>query len=372
MLISKYLYNAKNIYLGIVSLVLIAIAINLAFANTTNQIVPTSDGAYREWNPTSGTVHRYMIDETPCNGTTDYNWTTTVGKRDSYGVSLYSVPNGSLITAIEIAPCASRNNTGGGSSVMNVFYRYNGVDSSNLGNYSLTGITPAELTPVSFGGLSLVKSASSALQIGAVLTSGNKGARLSRIAATITYTPLSAPSNIDAVNTSSTQNDLSWADNSSIEDGFRVERSLNGQFGPFTEIASTSAGVISYSDSGLVADQTYYYRVRAYNVGGFSSYSNTDYAITATVFPSDPTDLAGTASSTSTHLNWMDTSSNEEGFSIERSVDGTNFSVVASTMPNAVSHEDTNLSSGTYYYRINAFNTVGYSGYSNTVSVTVP
>lgn len=346
----------------------------LAFADGTGTLLPSSDGAYLQWTPKTGSTHYTMVDESSCNGTTDYNSTNTVGNRDSYGVNLSSIPDGATITAIEIAPCASRHQNGNGSATMDVFYRFSGVDSTNAGNYSLTGTTPTQLAATTFSGLSLLKSGSSTLEIGAVLSAGTKGARLSRIAVVVTYTPPApaAPSNLGATNISGSQNDLSWTDNSSNEDGFKIESSLNNEFGPFSQIATTSADVVSYSNTGLTADQTYYYRVRAFNAGGNSSYSNTAYAITATVVPSNPTNLTATASSSDAILNWSQSSTNEEGFKIERGTDGINFTEIATKGINATSHTDQGLAPGTYYHRVRAFNSIGNSGYSNTATTTIP
>ena len=183
---------------------------------------------------------------------------------------------------------------------------------------------------------------------------------------------ITAPSSLGATNISGSQNDLTWTDNSSNEDGFKVERSFNNQFGPFSQIATTSANAVSYSDTSLTADQTYYYRVRAFNAGGDSGYTNTAYAITATVVPSDPSNLIATASSSSAVLNWAQSSANEEGFKVERGTDGVNFTEIATKGINVTSHTDPGLASGTYYYRVRAFNAIGNSGYSNTASTTIP
>ncbi|MBC8065726.1 MAG: fibronectin type III domain-containing protein [Chlorobia bacterium] len=63
-----------------------------------------------------------------------------------------------------------------------------------------------------------------------------------------------------------------WADNSNNETGFRIERSLNGT--AWAEIATVGANTVSYTNNGLKRNTLYYYRMRAYNEGGNSAYSN--------------------------------------------------------------------------------------------------
>jgi hypothetical protein len=85
--------------------------------------------------------------------------------------------------------------------------------------------------------------------------------------------PPNAPSNLVATVASATQISLSWTDNSNNEDGFRIERKTEPS-GTWSEIATVSANVTTYQNSGLTTGTTYCYRVRAYNSYGNSSYSN--------------------------------------------------------------------------------------------------
>jgi hypothetical protein len=71
---------------------------------------------------------------------------------------------------------------------------------------------------------------------------------------------------------SSSQINLTWSDNSNNEDGFEIERSLDGV--TFSTIATTAANVTDYSDTGLAAETTYDYRVLAFNANGNNGYSN--------------------------------------------------------------------------------------------------
>lgn len=94
------------------------------------------------------------------------------------------------------------------------------------------------------------------------------------------FTP-NAPSNLSASGVTSSQIDLTWTDNSTVEDIFLLERSENGTSG-WTQIASLSANSTSYSDNGLTAAKTYYYRILASNSTGSSVYSSVASATTKT------------------------------------------------------------------------------------------
>jgi dipeptidyl aminopeptidase/acylaminoacyl peptidase len=65
---------------------------------------------------------------------------------------------------------------------------------------------------------------------------------------------------------------LTWTDNSLDETSFRIERSLS--LSGFAEVAVVGADITGYPDTGLNPLATYYYRVRACNTQGCSSYSN--------------------------------------------------------------------------------------------------
>mgnify|MGYP000932539476 CR=1 FL=1 len=80
-----------------------------------------------------------------------------------------------------------------------------------------------------------------------------------------------APSGPSAVANSSSEIALRWTDNSSNENGFRVEKLQSGEF---VQIASLPANTVTYTDKYLSPSTTYYYRVAAYNAYGTSNYCN--------------------------------------------------------------------------------------------------
>ena len=198
-------------------------------------------------------------------------------------------------------------------------------------------------------------------------------------ASAATPAPPAAPSALLATPFSTTRIDLAWTDNATDEQGFRIERAPNagGVAGTYTQIASVGANVRTYSNSGLSAGVTYWYRVRAYNTAGNSAYSNEANAMTQPPPPPGaPSALvASTTSATRLDLAWVDNATNEQGFRVERAPDagGTagTFAQIASVGANVRAYGNTGLTGGTrYWYRVRAYNTAGNSAYSNEANAT--
>src|SRR4029453_16538415 len=91
--------------------------------------------------------------------------------------------------------------------------------------------------------------------------------------------PPEAPSNLTATAVGCQEIDLSWTDNSNNEGGFKIERGTNAT--SLTQIATVGPNVTSYQNN-LSGGGLRYYRVRAYNAGGDSAYSNTASATAPT------------------------------------------------------------------------------------------
>lgn len=188
----------STLILAIISIV--AFTKNVS-ADITGNLLPVADGSYRQWETSdisSTSPHYTYVDESMCNGTTDFVYTNTTNTRDSYIVNLSSIPNGSYITSIRITPCASSNLTTTNivpSSTMTVFYNYSGFGEVNSPVYSLinSNNTPYPLNASSFNGLAMPKYSNSNLEVGARYINGILGVRLSQIITSITYSPTSTP-----------------------------------------------------------------------------------------------------------------------------------------------------------------------------------
>ncbi len=181
-----------------------------------------------------------------------------------------------------------------------------------------------------------------------------------------------APSGLVANSTSTSQINLTWADNSNNESGFKIERSLNGT-GPSILIFTTAAGSTNYVDTSLTSATTYQYRIYSYNNVGNSAVTAGVSATTLAGVPAAPTTLAATAiSSSQINLTWTDNSTSETGFKVEQaSAAAGPFTVVATLGPNIGSYSVTALSPvSTSYYRVYAYNTGGNSGFTTTSSAT--
>jgi fibronectin type 3 domain-containing protein len=189
-------------------------------------------------------------------------------------------------------------------------------------------------------------------------------------------TPPTAPSNLTASAMSASQIDLAWTDNANDEDGFKIERCTGTGCTDFAQIATVASNVTTYSDTGLTAETTYCYRVRAFNANGDSDYSNIASATTPAPLPTAPSNLTASAMSVSQiDLAWADNANNEDGFKIERCTGTgcTDFAQITTVASNITSHSDTGLTAvTTYCYRVRAFNAAGDSDYSNTACATTP
>ncbi|MFA5795419.1 MAG: LamG-like jellyroll fold domain-containing protein [Candidatus Brocadiia bacterium] len=189
----------------------------------------------------------------------------------------------------------------------------------------------------------------------------------------------STPTNLAGVSFSPSQINLSWlasSDNIGVS-GYNIYRSSDGV--TYTAICSLQG--TSYSNFGLSAATTYWYKVCAYDaIGNISPSSDiisvTTQAILDTAAPSIPTGLAASAfSSGQINLFWntsTDTGgSGLTGYKIFRSVDGISYTFLTN-LSSVLSYSNSGLSaSTTYWYKVAAYDGAGNtSAQSSAVSAT--
>jgi len=128
----------------------------------------------------------------------------------------------------------------------------------------------------------------------------------------------------------------------------------------------------THTDTIVNGGNTYWYKVAAINNNETSSYSNTASItfVTASTPPSGPILLS--VISGSAILDWVYVDTNQDGFNVEKSTDGVAYSnLVTLPTPSIRTYTDTAVSAGnTYWYRVNAYNNIGTSSYSNIVDIT--
>jgi hypothetical protein len=183
-------------------------------------------------------------------------------------------------------------------------------------------------------------------------------------AALATWKP-GIPTGLTATPVSYSQINLSWASVAGAS-GYKVERSPNGSSN-WTQIATTGA-VTTYADSGLSGGTRYYYRVRAFTIGGDGNYSPVASALTYVAPP--PNLTAAPRSTSAIHVSWG-SATGTNGYKIERSPDGLGgWSQVGTTTATVTVFDDTGLTASTaYYYRVRGFNATG-DGASSSVTGT--
>ena len=192
-----------------------------------------------------------------------------------------------------------------------------------------------------------------------------------------------AATNLVAVAVSSSQIDITWNDNATNEEGYKIERSQHPtcELGlGFVELAvPLGPNTTSYNDTGLTASTRYCYRVRPFNSQGNGAYSNIDDATTLDipgVPPIAPITLqADGVTSSRIDIQFVDASDNENGFVLERApgacADSNPFAPIANLpaspgVAGGVQYHDLGLPANSVFcYRVKATNPAGDSPYSN-------
>ncbi len=207
-----------------------------------------------------------------------------------------------------------------------------------------------------------------------------------RIYKFISTASITAPAALTAGNSNPTIVDLNWADNSNNEDGFRIERTINGS--GYSEIASVGTNIISYQDA-VSQSGDYKYKIRAYNSGNQSGYSN-EACITVSIVPVELSlfTIEISKEESSVILKWETASEkNNHGFEVERNMissaagNSGDFSTIGFVEGNGTTTEKSfyryadDLSrtgfTGTAQYRLRQVDFDGTFSYSGVVQVSL-
>jgi len=211
--------------------------------------------------------------------------------------------------------------------------------------FTFNGFTTASVTPYITSG-----TAGDDIKQYANITTTAGGSFVGAIAANsiVTYTgfssdapTLQAPTNLRALpqyQNQTTQIALSWDDNSTTESDYTVERSTDGN--TWSVITSTlGINTMSYVDTGRTENTLYYYRVKATNGATSSPYSAVVSCRTILAAPWS----IGTRGSNPSGVNliWNNSSDVSTGTTIERSLDGLTWTLIATLTDRTTWYTDT-------------------------------
>lgn len=211
--------------------------------------------------------------------------------------------------------------------------------------------------------------------------------------------------------------ELSWSDTSKNETAFVIQRRVAGSTADFTTIATVQSsvlGVAPYVETGVgpgTGTRTYIdrigntntlfeYQVYAINVvgdvwdysnpafnnippgGGFPTLTLDSRGGTVSAAVTAPSNLTGAFTvknrkTATVNLTWTDNATNETGFLVQRAENPTFFNPVNTTIAGNLTGGTTSFSQTVtpgkiYFFRVLAFNDTHQSGWSNTVSLTIP
>jgi hypothetical protein len=227
---------------------------------------------------------------------------------------------------------------------------------------------------------------------GGLYAAQNQGSRQVHVALmgdpTLRMHPVIPPSGLSgSVNSSGVT--LNWGPSSDTNlRGYHVYRAASA-LGPFTRIdAGAPISGTSYTDQSGSGNYTYMVRAIKLEESGSGTYYNPSQGVFFSVNgsnsggtppppipPAAPANLSAAApASSEVLLSWIDASSNETGFRIERKYGAAGvFQQIAVVAANVASYRDSNVVPGTSYgYRLRAINSQGDSSNSNEASVTTP
>jgi len=179
------------------------------------------------------------------------------------------------------------------------------------------------------------------------------------------------PGGVQAWAVGATAIHVDWIDQSDDETGFEVERAVSAS-GPFGLVGTAAANAQGWDDAGLEAGKAYHYRVRAVNAAGPSSFSSVvGVSTAAAAAPAAPTGVAAAqelaGGSVVIRVTWTDAATNETGYEVQRSADGSTWGATQALSAGATSYVDPSAPGlATSHYRVRAVNGASGSAWAQT------
>ena len=186
-------------------------------------------------------------------------------------------------------------------------------------------------------------------------TSGEHKYMLSGSNATITTYP-ATPASVRAVSASYSSIKTTWGAVTGAT-AYRVY-SATSSTGIYSYVSTTTS--TSFTNTGLITGNTYYYKVRAYStVGTTKVFSKYSAVVSAKPIPATPASVKAVPVSDSSIKTTWGAVAGANGYRVYRSTSSTGIYTLAATAT-STSFTNTGLTAGrAYYYKIRAYNTVG-------------
>lgn len=305
-----------------------------------------------------GTQYRYRVSATNAGGDSAYSNIASI----TTASATPAAPTGLTVTVLSDVELrlnwtdAASNETG-----------FRIERKTGAGAFSEVGQAAANATTFTDSGLTA--STTYTYRVRAINGAGFSGYSNEASGATLPSLP-PAPTNLAVEVLSRTELRLTWSYAAADPTTFRIERKQGAQ--AFAVVNAVAGDQRAWTNTGLSPNTAYTFRVRAANDAGFSAYTSEVTATTQANPPGVPDFLTATAvSRTSIVVSWIDRSTDETGFKIERKTGAGAFTVAGTVAANAVSFTDTGLEGETTYtYRVRATNSGGDSEPSVEVSAT--
>lgn len=339
--------------------------------NKTNTALPVSMQLARVLP--GATVSTYRL--TNASSSPQFVETTTIADPGSYSVTLpaYSVSTIRIVglTRVNSAPtlvtpaAATPNPVTGTTANLSVLGADDGGEASLKYTWSVVGTPPAAVS-FSGDGTNAAKNVTATfvaagnytlratISDGLLYTTSDVNVTVSQSLKSIVVSPASI-----VISTSGTQQFTALA-----RDQFNAAMAVQPTF-----VWSTASGGGTISSTGFYTAPssagTAMIRATVGSVFGAASISIVSPA------PAAPTNLSlKVVSRNQINLTWTDNSTNETGFFIERSLNGTSFTQIATVGANVRTYSATGLTPNTqYFFRVRAYNSAGKSAYTNIAKV---
>jgi fibronectin type 3 domain-containing protein len=223
--------------------------------------------------------------------------------------------------------------------------------------YTVTAVDPNSASPTDPAG----ESVQSSQVFAAAQSAGSSG--------------VNAPTGLAEALQDGPQVQLTWTTNSTAETGFSIERAADAAFTrDVTMIAApiTSGTTATYTDTTVIPNNTYFYRVQTVDGTDSTAFSN-PVTVAVPAPPATPTNGHATLiTTTNVDLAWTNNATNADDIQIDREVVGGAFTLIATLPATATTYDDSGLTPGTNYdYHIYVVNVSGFADQTGANIYTV-